>query len=37
MQRGSRDRCFQQVSNIWMGLAENTLANFMQAQLRVRK
>ena len=30
-------RAFQQVSDIWMGLAENTLANFMQAQMRVNK
>ena len=30
-------RAFQQVSNIWMGLAEDTLANFMQAQLRAKK
>ena len=27
-------RAFQQVSDIWMGLAEMTLANFMQSQLR---
>ncbi|MBS1225360.1 MAG: transporter substrate-binding protein [Proteobacteria bacterium] len=27
-------RAFQQVSDIWMGLAENTLASFMQSQLR---
>jgi len=30
-------RAFQQVSDIWMGLAENTLANFMQAQLRKKQ
>jgi TRAP-type mannitol/chloroaromatic compound transport system substrate-binding protein len=30
-------RAFQQVSDIWMGLAEGTLANFMQAQLRAKK
>ena len=30
-------RAFQQVSDIWMGLAENTLANFMQSQLRAKK
>ena len=30
-------RAFQQVSDIWMGLAENTLANFMQGQLRLKK
>ncbi|MFO7640092.1 MAG: TRAP transporter substrate-binding protein [Candidatus Competibacteraceae bacterium] len=27
-------RAFQQISDIWAGLAEGTLANFMQAQLR---
>ncbi len=30
-------RAFQQVSDIWEGLAEDTLANFMQAQLRAQK
>ncbi|MBK8537602.1 MAG: TRAP transporter substrate-binding protein [Candidatus Competibacteraceae bacterium] len=30
-------RAFQQTSDIWSGLAEGTLANFMQAQLRVKK
>ena len=30
-------RAFQQVSDIWMGLAENTLASFMQSQLRAKK
>lgn len=30
-------RAFQQVSDIWMGLAEGTLANFMQAQMRAKK
>ncbi len=30
-------RAFQQVSDIWTGLAENTLANFMQTMLRARK
>ena len=30
-------RAFQQVSDIWMGLAENTLATFMQSQLRAKK
>ena len=30
-------RAFQQVSDIWMGLPEGTLANFMQAQLRAKK
>jgi len=30
-------RAFQQVFDIWMGLAENTLANFMQSQLRAKK
>jgi hypothetical protein len=28
---------FQQLSDIWMGLAEGALANFMQAQLRAKK
>lgn len=28
---------FQQVSDIWMGLAEGALANFMQVQLRAKK
>ena len=28
---------FQQISDIWMGLPEGTLANFMQAQLRAKK
>jgi TRAP-type mannitol/chloroaromatic compound transport system substrate-binding protein len=26
-------RNFQRVSDVWTGMAENTLANFMQAQL----
>lgn len=30
-------RAFQQVSDVWMGLAESTLANFMQAQLPAGK
>ena len=30
-------RVFQQASDNWMGMAENTLANFMQAQLTARK
>lgn len=30
-------QAFQQVSNIWMGLPENTMANFMQSQLRAKK
>ena len=30
-------RAFQQVSDHWMGMAENTLANFMQARLPTRK
>ena len=30
-------RAFQQTSDIWSGLAEGTLANFMQAHLRVKK
>jgi TRAP-type mannitol/chloroaromatic compound transport system substrate-binding protein len=30
-------RAFQQVSDIWTGMAENTLANFMQAPLPTRK
>jgi TRAP-type mannitol/chloroaromatic compound transport system substrate-binding protein len=30
-------RAFQQISDIWAGLPEGTLANFMQAQLRVKK
>lgn len=30
-------RAFQQISDIWMGLAEDTLANFMQSQLRAKK
>lgn len=28
---------FQQISDIWMGLAEGTLGSFMQAQLRAKK
>ncbi|MBL8250384.1 MAG: ABC transporter substrate-binding protein [Candidatus Competibacter sp.] len=28
---------FQQLSDHWMGLADGTLANFMQAQMRVKK
>ena len=30
-------RAFQQVSDNWMGMAENTLANFMQAQSSTKK
>ncbi|MDQ5911470.1 MAG: hypothetical protein QG599_3568 [Pseudomonadota bacterium] len=30
-------RAFQQPSDIWMGLAENTLMKFMQEQLRAKK
>ncbi|MBK8509023.1 MAG: TRAP transporter substrate-binding protein [Candidatus Competibacteraceae bacterium] len=30
-------RAFQQISDIWMGLPEGALSNFMQAQLRVKK
>lgn len=30
-------RAFQQVSDIWLGLPEGALSNFMQAQLRVKK
>ncbi|MDS4026048.1 MAG: TRAP transporter substrate-binding protein [Candidatus Contendobacter sp.] len=30
-------QAFQQISDIWMGLAENTLANFMQARMRDKK
>lgn len=30
-------RAFQQISDIWAGLPEGTLANFMQAQLRAKK
>ena len=30
-------REFQQISDIWMGLPEGALANFMQAQLRAKK
>ena len=28
---------FQQISDIWMGLPEGALANFMQAQMRAKK
>jgi TRAP-type mannitol/chloroaromatic compound transport system substrate-binding protein len=30
-------RAFQRVSDVWMGLTENTLANFMQSQLSAGK
>ena len=30
-------RAFQQTSDIWSGLPEGSLANFMQAQLRAKK
>jgi len=30
-------RSFQQASDNWMGMAENTLANFMRAQLSIKK
>ena len=30
-------RAFQQISDIWLGLPEGALANFMQAQMRAKK
>lgn len=30
-------RAFQQISDVWMGMAENTMANFMQAKLPAGK
>lgn len=30
-------RTFQQLSDIWLSLPEKTMANFMQAQMRVKK